>query len=208
MTTGSAWLRRAALGLLLFVLLFAGLTARVLVEGESELGKSDAAFSKGELRDAILYARRAATLYAPGAPHVRAAYARLSAVAIGAEASGQVDIAEQAWGAMRGAALESRHLWVPHASELALASASLARLQAGKTGDRNRAVRLLAREDSPRAPWIAVLAVGFGLFLAGLGLAVHRAVGADGRVDARMLVISVAVALVGAACWTLAVVRA
>src|SRR5262249_35209239 len=82
-TPASAWLRRLAFTFLVGVLLFGGLTARVLVEGEREIEKSDAAWNRGDLRDAALYARRSATLYAPGAPHVRAAYARLSAIAIG-----------------------------------------------------------------------------------------------------------------------------
>lgn len=208
MSASFAWLRRLALGMLLFVLLFAMLTARVLVEGEAELRKSDAAFDRGELRDAILYARRSATLYAPGAPHVGAAYARLEAIAVGSEASSQTSVAEQAWGAMRGAALESRHFWNPHARELALANASLARLQTAAGAGRSRAVRLLSRDDAPRATWIIVLGAGFGLFLAGLGLAVRQGLGPEGRLNARILALSGLIALLGVACWTLAVFRA
>src|SRR5262249_15027502 len=124
----AAWLRRIALGMLFAVLLFAALTARIISDGEAALAKSDAAFDKGDLRDAILYARRAAVLYAPGAPHVSAAYARLKAVALGAEQTGQFEIARQAWGATRGAALETRHFVTPRELDLQRANASLARL--------------------------------------------------------------------------------
>lgn len=208
MTTSLGWLRRVAAGLLLFVLVFAGLTARMLLEGEGELRKSDAAFDRGELRDAILFARRAATLYAPGAPHVRAAYARLEAIAVGAEASSQPDIALSAWGAMRSAALETRHVQDPHARELALANASIARLQTVAGGDRARAVRLLSRDDAPHAGWILVLGLGFGAFASGLGLSVARGIATDGRANPRMLALSAVLTLLGAACWTLAVFRA
>ena len=49
--------------------------------------ESDAAFNAGEIRPATAHARRAATLYVPGAPHVDQAYARLFAIARGAEAA-------------------------------------------------------------------------------------------------------------------------
>jgi len=194
--------------MLLGVLVFAGLTARMLVEGERELARSDAAFNRGDLRDAILYARRAAVLYAPGAPHVPSAYARLEAIAVGAESTGQPEVARQAWGAMRGAALETRHLWTPRGADLARANTNLARLDTVGGGDRGRAARLLARDDAPRAQWILVLGAGFVLFAGGLLVAVRRGVGEDGRISTRFLLLSAGVALLGVACWTLAVYRA
>jgi hypothetical protein len=210
MSTTGAWLRRAALGMLLAVLLVAGLTAKVVVEGEAALAKSDAAFDRGDLRESILYARRAAVLYAPGAPHVGAAYARLGAIAVGAEATSQAEVARQAWGAVRGAALETRHLWTPRAADLERANASLARLSVGEGGApaRERMARILARDDAPRAGWVLVLACGFVLFAVGLALAARGGVAPDGRLSPRKLAVSVAIALVGVACWTLAVYRA
>jgi hypothetical protein len=207
------WLRRAALGMLLAVLVLAGLTAKVVVEGEAALAKSDAAFDRGDLRESVLYARRAALLYAPGAPHVGAAYARLGAIAVGAEATGQGEVARQAWGAVRGAALETRHLWTPRGADLARANANLARLASGAgsaSPERERMARILARDDAPRAGWVLVLGAGFGSFAAGLALALGAlgGVSAEGRPPARKLLLSVALALVGVACWTLAVFRA
>ncbi len=104
---GSSWQRLALLAFL-SVLIFAAFSARVILEGESELSASDAAFDRGELASALDHARRAATLYAPGAPHVERAYERLNALALGAEAAGQPKIAFLAWQATRSAALESR----------------------------------------------------------------------------------------------------
>src|SRR5260221_3342413 len=211
MSGRGAWLRRIALGMLLGVLLLAALTLRVVAEGEAELKRSDAAFDKGDLRDAILYARRAAVLYAPGAPHVPAAYARLAAIAMGAEASAQVDIARQAWGATRAAALETRHLWTPRAADLERANASLARLAASPEPSgrgRERMMQALSRDHAPQAPWILVLGAGFALFPAGLGSLVLRGISPSGRVSRQWVAISALVALAGAACWTIAVYRA
>src|SRR5450432_3358945 len=112
------------------VLIGAALTARVILEGESELSESDAAFDRGELGPSINHARRSATLYAPGAPHVQHAYERLIAIATGAEAAGQPKTAFLAWQAVRGAALESRHVWLPRAGELDRANQNLSRLEA------------------------------------------------------------------------------
>ena len=51
MSGTAAWLRRMALGMLLAVLLLAGLTARLVTEGEAELHQSDLAFDRGDLRN-------------------------------------------------------------------------------------------------------------------------------------------------------------
>jgi len=212
MSAGAAtWLRRIATGLLLAVLTLAALTARVIVQGEAELEKSDAAFDRGDLVESIAFARRAAVLYAPGAPHVDAAYDRLFAIAIGAEARGETRVARMAWDAVRGAALETRHVATPRAKELERANANLARLWAspGVGGpDRARVARSLARDDAPRAPWVLALGAGFGLFAAGLVLAARRGVTEAGRLSVRTLAVSGLMALAGVACWTLAVYRA
>ena len=121
-------LRTIALSLLVIVLALAALTARAMLEGRRELAESDAAFDQGDLHGATEHARRAAVLYAPGAPHVPKAYARLTAIAVGAEAAGDRREAESAWRAIRGAALETRHLWIPERAHLARANEALARL--------------------------------------------------------------------------------
>lgn len=105
------WARRvvAVMACLLLGLAVAGW--RMVVAAEQAMAKSDAAFDRGELRDAVTYARRAYALRAPFLPHVSQARARLLAVAEGAEASGRTRIAVLSWTAIRSVELESRTLW-------------------------------------------------------------------------------------------------
>jgi hypothetical protein len=218
MTRVGPWLRTLSIALLLGVLALALLTARAVYDGERELERSDQAFDRGDLRAATDHARRAAVLYAPGAPHVQAAYERLIAVAIGAESAGQRAHAESAWRAVRGAALETRHVWIPHARELERANDNLARLAAAPTKDQlatadaalvvERARRELDRDHAPAAPWIGVLLLGFVLAVTGLVLTALRGVAPDGRLALKPARVAVLLAVLGAACWTLAVLRA
>jgi hypothetical protein len=212
------WLRTFSVALLLAVLALAVLTARAVVDGERELRQSDAGFDRGDLRAATDHARRAAVLYAPGAPHVPAAYERLVAIAVGAESAGQRAHAEAAWRAVRGAALETRHVFIPHARELERANENLARLAARGIKSQSppadaaqvieRARRELARDHAPAGAWIAVLLVGFVLAVSGLVLAVLRGVAPDGRIALRQARVALLLAAFGVACWTLAVLQA
>lgn len=207
------WLRRLALVLLLGVIVFAVTTARVISRGETAMKKSDAAFDAGKLRDAIVEARLAAILYAPGAPHVDAAYERLNAIALGAEATGERAIAEQAWRAVRAAALETRHAWVHRADDLERANRNLARLGKGpgvrdEAGEDKKLTEPLYRDDTPRAGYVLLLAVGFLLTGGGLGLTAARGIRTDGSFSFGQLRWGVALTMVGLACWTIAVYRA
>lgn len=209
-----AWLQRAALLILLAVAALAALTGNVIVRGEAALEASDRAFHAGELRESILLARRGAVLYAPGAPHVSAAYARLAAIAAGAEASGQSEIAQSAWRAMRAAALETRHFRPVRPDILDRANRNLARLAArepapdGSTRPREEGLRRLERDEAPRGIWVLVLSLGFGLGAAGVGLMALRGVSADGTLSRRWCATALGLTLIGVACWTLAVLRA
>jgi hypothetical protein len=209
------WLRRLSLTLVLVALAVATLTARVVVDGERALALSDEAFDRGDVRAATLQARRAAVLYAPGAPHVEPAYQRLEAIAKGAEAAGEREVARQAWEAIRSAALETRHVWIPRSAELQRANRNLMRLQLSAEGppdarrdEAGRALAELARDDSPRAPWIALLAAGFSFALAGLGGFAWRGVTPDGDLVPGSVRVCVALVVVGAVCWTVAVLGA
>src|SRR4051812_34806048 len=116
------------------LLLFGGVaTLRAVLDGEREIAASDAAFDANDLHGAIAHARRAASAYAPGAAHVERGYARLLAVARGAEATGQADVAMLAWQAERASVLESASLWQPFPERLDEANRNLARLSAQKT---------------------------------------------------------------------------
>lgn len=198
-------LRGAALVLMLCVLVLGVLTAHTVVRGQNELELSKQAFDRGELSDAIQHARRAAGYYAPGAPHVDAAYARLKAIAYGSEAIGDTRTARLAWGAMRSAALETRHAFVSRAPELEEADRQLRRLAREPQRARAPEARVSASAPlpGPRPGWAAVLSLGFFLALGGLALIGFMAV-ESGRIRARPALMGALVSLLGAACWTMA----
>ncbi len=209
-------LQRLSLLAFFGVLIGAALTARVVLDGAAELVASNAAFDRGELVPSLEHARRSATLYAPGAPHVTPAYERLIAIAIGAEASGQPKVAFLAWQAVRSAALESRHVWLPRQSELDRANQNLARLEAlardatdtDHSKTQAQALSRLNADDAPAPAWIAVLGVGFLLALAGLALAASRALEPSGKASFGRARLGLLLLAIGAACWTLAAYKA
>lgn len=216
MTSGRSWRERLALFAFSAVLIGAVFSARVILEGESELSASDAAFDRGELSLALDHARRSATLYAPGAPHVERAYERMTALALGAEAAGQPKIAFLSWQAIRSAALESRHVFLPRQAELERANENLARLEAlsrdssGSDRPQNQAQALsrLNADDAPAPAWIAVLGAGFLLALAGLSLFAFRGLNRTGKVSFQRARLGLLLFAIGAACWTLAAYKA
>jgi hypothetical protein len=205
------WLRWLAWALLVGVLGGAVLTARMVSEGEAALRECDAAFHRGDVRTAAHHARRAAVLYAPGAPHVERAYARLKAIAAGAEAAGDRTVAEMAWRSIRGAALETRYLFPARRADLDQANLNLARLSIGTDLDRHRAERseqdrlaTLAASGAPGPLWACLASLGFGLACAGLALVGWRGVAPDGTLAERGLYLGSLLVAIGAACWTLA----
>ncbi len=194
--------------LLLGVLSLGLLTWRAVSDGEAAMRASDAAFNQGDLRTALVHARRGATSYAPGAPHVARAYARLQAIAIGAESRGDLEIAQEAWRAVRSAALETRGMTQGHALELERANRALARLATRGHEDpeqRKAVLAQLEQSQGPRARWILVLGLGFVLSTFGLVWLGVRGVDARGGVVRRQLLFGGGLALAGAVCWTIAV---
>jgi len=213
-----ALLRQLALLLASLLLALAALGARAVIEGQEEMAESDRAFNAGDLRGASVHARRAAVLYAPGAPHVRRAYERLVAIAVGSEAAGNAELAELGWSAVRGAALETRHLWVPFRAELERANQNLARIaatapvaQGTQTTPeqlREQAARELARDDAPNAAWVSALIAGFGLAALGLVLTARAGVARDGRLALGGARFGLLLSAVGAALFAIAAWRA
>lgn len=210
-------LRSVAIGLMLTVLALAAVTARAVSEGERQMRQSDQAFNRADLPTALLHARAAAVMYAPGAPHVRRGYERMIAIAVGAEAAGHRRVAESAWRGVRGAALETRHLWVVHRSELSRADENLARL--GQLADDPqgasdpklalaKAKSELQRDDAPATSFIVVLVVGFLLALAGLATLGFSGVTPAGRIVLGRAKLGLVLSLLGTAMWTWAVWRA
>lgn len=206
-----AWAVWGSSGLVLFV---GVATLRAVLDGERELAQSDAAFDANDLHGAIQHARRAASAYAPGAPHVERGYARLLAVARGAEAAGKPDIAMLAWQAERAAVLESASILHPFPERLDEANRNLARLSALKTGaepERNELAQRLFKaaqeESAARGSWGSLLAGGLLVAGAGLGWFAHAALGADGRIQWLRGRWGLLTFGLGAALWALAAFR-
>jgi hypothetical protein len=204
-------------GLLLMALIVCGLGAasiRTMVVGAEAMDHADAAFDRGDIAESVRLARRAASLSVPGAEHVNRAYARLEVIARGAEAVGQEGLSIAAWDATRAAAVESRSPWSVERPELERANQNLARLRARNIAEKSpntrtdQATRQLLQtldESSRSKPTAALLPIGFVLSVLGLGWAALRGSPERGRWFSRDLAIGVAVAVIGVACWTLAV---
>jgi hypothetical protein len=168
-------------------------TARVMYEGEGAILETDAAIRQQDWPAATARARVAAGWYAPGAPHVAAAYARLLHIARTCEASGDPDNALPAWRAMRAAAIETEWAIQPHAREIELANAAIARLVASSPRPvaaheetdpqvERRMRAILARRDTPRAPLIGAIVAGLVLTVLGaLGVAT-RGLSPEGQI--------------------------
>ena len=210
---------RAVLSLLSWslcvLLLFGGIaTLRAVLDGEREVRESDAAFDANDLHASIQHARRAASAYAPGAPHVRRGYERLLAIARGAESTGQPDIAMLAWQAQRAAVLESGSLLRPFPERLEEANRNLARLEAVKVGAEatrpERAGRLFKQaqdRSTEQLPWGSLLAVGLLAAAVGLAWFARRALAQNGRIHWLEGRWGLLVFACGSALWALAAFR-
>lgn len=191
----------AALGLVSFAL---G-TFRTLERGQREMDASNTAFDRGELEPALLHARRAALLYVPGAPHVEAAYDRMRAIASGSERARDPAMSAAAWRAMRGAALETAHLWQPHSHELGEANAQLERLLPSAQG--GTFSESAARHG--RAPlWTILLGVGFVAAIVGSILTIWRGLKPSGDWMLGRARLPLALTLAGVICSVLALLQA
>jgi hypothetical protein len=203
----------------LFGLFLGALTARVMWTGEAEIAASTEALRSGDAQEAVVRARRAAGWYAPGAPHVRVAYERLSAMATAAEGLGDRDLALLAWRGIRTAAIETRWLVTPHKADLDRANRAIARLEAAAPrpmGTRNespqrieeRQYEALLRDEAPRVPWVVALLVAFVAWAGGATWAARRAIDAAGAIDMKRARLGAAVALGGVLLWVIALWRA
>lgn len=208
-------LRATALALLLGLAALGAVMARAVIEGELEMQSSDEAFNRGDVRVAANHARRAAVLYAPGAPHVRAAHERLTAIAVGSEALGDSVTARLAWRALRGAVLEVRHVWTPFSSQLAESNRRLARLavlelppSADRQAAERRSLARLESLDTPAVGWMVALLAGFCASALGVAWMVLRGVDGEGRGLRAEGRLAACVSLLGVLCWLLAAYHA
>lgn len=165
------------IGIVIVVVGIVALVARLATEGGNAMDRSDVEFDRGHLRESVLFARRAAALYAPFLPHVGRADARLEAVAQGAEATERRDIALLAWQAIRTTEGQ-RQWWIGRPFDRArVANERLALLLAederlGTIGDqqqRSRKIRAdLEAGHRRRVLYDTIEALGFGVTLAGI----------------------------------------
>jgi hypothetical protein len=95
------WLRNLSLLAVSLLVLLAVAGISLSRRGTQEMLLSDTAFHSGDLRTSIVHAKAAALAYVPGSEHVLAAYARLEAIAKGAEARGDLLLARWAWETLR-----------------------------------------------------------------------------------------------------------
>ena len=151
------------------------LVGRCLSRGQALMASSDQAFDRGDLRRATRDARQAAILYVPVAPHVSQAYARLRAIAVGAEAAGSPQAALFAWRAMRAAALSTRSFGALHDAELKEAETGIQRLTKTKSLGQKSVV------SSKLTVWNLMLLLGLALALSGFFIVVWRGVSANAR---------------------------
>lgn len=200
------WLARIAIAFAVVVAMLALVTARAVRDGEAALRLADASLRARDPMAAVVHAREAASWYVPGAPHVPAAYARLVHVARTAEAEGNPDTALFAWRAVRTAAIDSRWLLQPHAHDLEVANAAIARMASAEPNrgiappsiapeQAERLTRaVLAEPEGARAPYLAVLAAGLATMLAGAAWTVARR-GRKQPVEASLAVVALGAAL-------------
>jgi hypothetical protein len=217
-SAGRAALRALRIAAIVGVIV-GGASLRVVVAGEREIAESTAALRAGDAHAAALHARRAAGWYAPGAPHVRVAYARLAALATAAEGLGDRETALYAWNAVRTAAIETRWLVTPHEDDLDRANKAIARISAAAPRPpgtqtepaavvERQALEALTRDELPRTPWVAALAASFVAWIGGAVWLSRRAVSVTGRVDLRRAAPGLIAMAVGIGAWLLAIWRA
>ena len=131
--SGGGHRQRLMRGVVALVLGFVALVAVAGIsltrQGTHEMSLSDDAFHSGKLRESVAHARAAALSYVPGSEHVRAANERLEAIARGAEAEGNDELALFAWDALRQAQVETSYPGRPKSELLERAEAGILRLR-------------------------------------------------------------------------------
>lgn len=218
-STKMRWLVLVLQSLALIGLVIGAATVRVIAAGEREITLSTAALRQKDPHEAIVHARRAAGWYAPGAPHVSAAYQRLIALAIAAEGLGQTETALFAWNAVRGSALETRWLVTPHEEDLVRANQAIASLMSkapGPLGTRadppsvleQRYLDDLLKDEAPRVPWISALVAAFGAWTSGAYLFARKAISPTGRILWDKAKLYLALLSLGILVWVLAYFQA
>ena len=187
----------------------------VIERGTEQLKAARAYAAAGKLDQAIVSARRAATWYAPGAPHVTKAYAKLISLGRLAESRGDRKTALFAYRSLRSAAMTSRSWFIPHERELRAANHAIARLSSrtpppiGASMQEPKRIEqsLLASYDAPpptNPSWIAIMLTSAAVSSVGLLYAGWKGL-QDSRIHRKKLLLGAAVFLFGLAGWVVAV---
>lgn len=203
-------LRTALRVLVAVVSLLALVSLRVVLAGEAAIARGTEALEAADVGRAIAESETAASWYAPGAPHVRVAYARLSAIADEAERRRQRTVALSAHRAVIAASQQTRWLVTPHASDARRSREAVARIEA--TGPRSESqasepaqsieaaqLQAMARELGPRRAFALLFVVSFVCVLAGVLLLISRALDETGRIDRARARAPLALAALGVA---------
>jgi hypothetical protein len=224
--------RLVAIALAVCVCLGAVLS-RVFWDGTSALSDGDVAHARAEQartagdatgareaeEEAITRWRRAARWYAPGAPHVDKAYARLAALAQAAEKAGERELALSAWRAVRSSSLATRSFYVPHEADLHGANAQIARLMAAledpsvdpardQAGRQAWHLALLERDEAPSVGFSILAILGFFTWVGGGFWFAWRGLTAEDKLDRRQASVAGVLVVIGLAVWMVSLYKA
>ena len=194
------------------------IVTRVFWDGRQALAAGDAAMLRQDTTEALVQWRRAARWYAPGAPHVEAAYRRMEELARAAEGRGDEALALEAWRGVRSSSLATRSFYTPYADRLAAANQRIAELMAkqelaadkSKDLGERRALHLgfLERDDAPSVGWSLLALLGFAAWVGGGFWFARHGVTADDRLDRRNALRAAALVTVGLVLWMLGLYKA
>lgn len=193
---------------------FGAIAVRVVIEGRNALADGDTAMAAKRTDDAIAAWESAARWYLPFAPHVDAAYARLTALAKAEPAH-----ALAAWRAVRRAATATRWLRQPHADDLAAANAAIATLSAahpdgapaaGQNVTERTAFHAdrLAADLRPSRGAAALAILGILSWLAGIGVLAVRGLDRAGNLVRRSALVGAALTTIGLVAWAVGLYNA
>ncbi len=219
-------MKKALIVVAIVVASLGSLSIRVVVEGRSALAEGDEAAAAGRTDDAIAAWEASARWYLPLAPHVDEAYARLIAMATAKAIGDTVNPSPAlrarrigAWRAVRSAALATRHLWTPHADDLAVANERIADLAsrepdgaaAGGTDAETRRrfhTERLARDPRPGTGAVILAIFGLAAWIAGIAIVVRTGIDDTGRPRRRPALVGATLTLAGLAGWAVGLYNA
>lgn len=182
------WFWVVALGVGVIGLLW----VRMVVDSHAACEQAKTRLDARDIDGEIAALRHAIESWAPAGTCATAAADRLTAIADGAEATGDVDTALFALRTERTALMSIRHLWVPQGYRLEQLHPRIGRLMAVQVGgspdvQRANAARYTDqldgwKERGPRMPLAFLASIGFAAWLVTLVIGTQRGFHEDGSV--------------------------